>query len=157
MLITDTYLLINYNDIHNFRKIEYFKLDLGMSLTNNENKFLPNDAIMQKHYMFFNEIITKCGNIGNLQIYSNFKVSQGTIQIYNEKESLIYDIDTNKPLYDNINDGLDSFFTEHNLNSQIKPETEIEEIEEESTYVKPDKKLEEMTIEERIAFARNRN
>jgi len=158
MLITDTYLVINKIDINNFRKIKQFKLDLGASLTNNENKFIPNDPIMQKHYMFFDQIITKTGSIGNLQIYSNFKTKQGYINIYNEKDMLEYKIDSNISLYDNINNCLDTFFTEHNLNDQIKPETKKEEKEEkEESYIKPDKELKDMTMEERIEYARNRN
>ena len=157
MLITDTYILINLTMINSFRNIKEFKLDLGHSLTNEQNRFLPNDINVQKHYMFFNKIITKCGNIGKLHIYSNFKIPQNTIEIYNEKDKFIYELDGNISLYENINNGLDEFFTEHNLNIENKPETKIEETkqEEKAIYTKPDKPLSEMTIKEKIAYSRN--
>lgn len=156
MIKTETYLVINPTNIYNLKTIKHFKLNLGTSLTT-ENKFLPNDPIMQKHYMFFDEIINKCGNIGGLNIYSTFKNDINTISVYNEKEKYIYNINHKISYYENINEALNQFFIKHNLVQELKPE--IEEIKEtkKNVYVKPDKNLSEMTLEERILFARNRN
>lgn len=154
MLITDTYLIININQINSFKTLKHFNLDLGTSLINERKQFLPSDLIIQKHFIFYDKIINKCGNFGNLKIYSNFKVKINTIEIYNEKDNMVHELDDSNTLYDEINTALDDFFTKHNLNDEIKPEIENKEIEKE-VYIQPNKPLSEMTMEERISYLRN--
>lgn len=153
-LITDTYLLININQINAFKEIEHFNLDLGTKLINESKQFIPNDINVQKHYMFFNKIINKCGNIGTLQIYSSFNVPIGTIELYNEKQMLKYNLNQSNNLYDEINNALDKFFDELGLNTEIKPKTKTEEKTKEK-YIKPNKPLNKMNMEERVAYLRN--
>jgi len=137
--------------------IKQFELDLGKSLvTMDTKKFLPGDTIIQKHYMFHNEIIQKLGDIGTLKIYSNVKLNFNTIVIYNDNDSLVCDLNNNLSLYDNINLSLDLFFNKNNIKKDVSTTIVKEEpaIVEESVIIS-NKPKNEMTMEERILYARS--
>lgn len=153
MIIADTYIVVNSMLLSKLRHIEHFTLDLGSALTTTQ-KFNPKDVNIQKHYMMHHDIINMCGSIGTLFIYTKPTMDINKLYLYNEEESFDYTINDNLSLYDNINLALSLFFEklgiESNVNTKKQEEIKIPE------YVKPDKPLNQMTMEERIAFLRNR-
>lgn len=151
----DTYLVCNSSLVPKLKNIQHFKLNLGQSLINNNNKFLPNDVKIQKHYLYFQQIINLVGYIGTLSVYTNSLCKNNTLILYNNQEQFLYELDPNLSTYDNINTAIDLFFTKigfkQDINTEKPKEIEIKEEE----YVKPNKSLFEMSEAERIAYARN--
>jgi len=153
MIKTNTYIVCNSILVPKLKLIEHFKLNLGQSLIDKSMKFLPGDITVQKHYLFHNEIINLVGFIGSLAIYTRADSDMTHLYMYNEKESFDYTLDSYMSLYDNINLGLGLFFDKLGIKSNVQtnaePEVKISE------YIKPNKKLSEMTEAERIAYVRN--
>lgn len=154
MIKRDTYLVINKQLTPKFKNIKQFKLNLGTKLIGNNDKFMPNDVNIQKHYMFFQHVILLIGNIGTLKVYTKFDLKFNEIQVCNEDKSFIYTLDDNLSIYDNVNTVLDIFFEKYNLENNIS--TEINQTKEKQ-YEIPDKDFKDMTIQERILYARNKN
>jgi hypothetical protein len=158
MLLQETYIVCNPQNISLFRKIPLFKLDLGKQLIDSSGKdkiFQPGDVRVQTHLIFYNELIMKCGTIGILNIYNNNTVDRNTIMICNGQIRISYTIDNNMSMYDNMNLMLDLFMK---ANGMIPKETPKEEVVvEEIKHVLPTKPLSEMSMEERIAYARSRS
>lgn len=155
MIFNDTYIVCNSELIPKFKTIKQFTLDLGKSLINSAFQFNPADVKIQKHYMAYSEIINLGGYIGSLCIYTNRSLNINTFNIYNEDKMFEYVIDTNISLYDNINLAIDTFFKKYEIKKDVvTTNTEISNAEKE--YIKPDKKLTDMTEAERIQYARNR-
>lgn len=148
----NTYIICNGSLIQKLKKIQHFKLNLGKSLTDTSFKFNPNDINIQKHYLFFNKLINMIGYIGALPIYSYSGILIDDIYLYNDKEEFIYHLDDKLSLYDNINLSLDLFFTKIGLTNDIK--TTIDELPE-IKYIKPDKSISELSLQERILYLRN--
>ena len=151
-----TYIVINSILLSKFKKIPAFKINLGMALTSrNMHRFMPDDINIQKHYLFFNSIINMCGYIGSLPVYTNTAINNDIIILYNEKDYLEYIIDSNMNIYDNLNQGLNLFFDKIGLTIKPASITKDEEIVIETTYIKPDKPLANMTMEERMIYLRS--
>ena len=154
-MITNTYIVVSSNITNKLKNIEHFKFDLGSRLIDfNRGSFLPADVIIQKHYMFHNEIINLIGYIGSLPIYTHPQILFNNIKLVNEKNALVYNLDDNLSLYDNINLGLDIFFNKFEYIN--KPST-IKKEEKKDIYIKPNKNMSGMTESERILYARNLN
>jgi hypothetical protein len=150
----DTYMICNSALITKLKTVKGFSLNLGQALINN-SKFMPKDVKIQKHYLYYNEIINLIGYIGTLSIYTQTQCKHNTLILYNEKEVFQYTLDNYLSVYDNINTSIDLFFTKIGLKKDISTivEEEIQIVKPE--YVKPDKLMSEMNEEERIMFARN--
>lgn len=161
MLKTNTYIVCNSSLVPKFKQIEHFKLNLGQSLIDKSNTtFSTKDITIQKHFMFHNNIIYLCGFIGSLSIYNNATCDISNISLHNEKEIFDYTLDNNMSLYDNINLALDLFFDKlgminHVVTKKDEPMAIIEQ-ETKEEYIKPNKKLFEMTDSEKMSFLRNR-
>ena len=154
MIKTNTYIVINSTLVQKLKHIEAFKMNLGLSLIDKKNSFMPADINIQKHVIFHNSIINLVGYIGALPVYTATNSDTSAIMLYNEKESLKYAIDDTMSMYDNINVALDLFFTKIGIKKNVvtTPDKKLEPAE----YVQPTKKLSDMTELERIDFARNR-
>ena len=151
-----TYIVINSTLIPQLKKISAFKLNLGMSLiSRNMHQFMPEDVNIQKHYLFFGTIINMCGYIGSLPVYTNTTQKIDNIMLYNEKDSLTHLIDNNIDMYSNLNNGLNIFFEQIGLNVKSTTITKKEETITIPEYVKPNKPLNEMNMEERMAYLRS--
>src|SRR5690606_23661617 len=138
------------------RKIKHFNMDLGYKLLNENKATQPDDLIVHKHILFHNELIESLGNIGKLHIYSKLNIDFNNIKLYNEKKYYEHKIDKNISFYDNINKGLDLFFEQNGIKEENKPKIKEEQTEtKEKEYLKPNKPLKEMSMDERIAYARN--
>lgn len=153
MNISETYIVINSLLVSKLKQIKHFELNLGTSLLNGAKQFLPSDVKIQKHYIYFNENILLVGYIGSLAFYTNNRLNTTFIELYNEKDVLIYAL-TGIDLYSDINLALDQFIKKYetvkpNIVPEIKEEVKQEE------YIKPNKKLSELSLEERIAYVRN--
>jgi hypothetical protein len=149
---TNTYITCSSNLVNKLRQIPNFELNLGQSLKTFD-RFAPQDVNIQKHYIFFNQIIQMCGYIGSLAVYNTNNIGMDELGVYNENESLMYKLDGNLGIYDNINTALGIFFEKIGIAAPVISEPEkVEEL----VYIRPDKKLSEMTKEERILFSRNR-
>lgn len=158
MLLQETYIVCSPQNINLFKKIPHFKMDLGRQLLDGGGKekvFQPGDVRVQTHLIFYNELIMKCGSIGILNIYNNSTVDRNTIMICNGQVRTAYTIDEHMSMYDNMNLMLDLFMKANGMMPKETPKAE-EEIKEEVKQVVPDKPLSEMTMEERIAYARSR-
>lgn len=148
-----TYLVCNLSVLDQLKQIEGFKIHLGQQLLNQKQEFNPGDVNIQMHVAFFQDIIQMVGFLGSLQIYTSNKQNSNSISIINEKNKIDVQLNLHNSIYEAINDGLNSMA----LITGYKVKTEEIKIKkEEEIYVRPDKKLEEMSISERIAFARNR-
>lgn len=151
--LTKTYLVCNANMLSEFKKIEGFQVNLGMSLLNSSMQFNPADVNIQMHLLCHKEIIQMIGFLGSLQIYSCYKYSNDDICIVNDKNKVNVKMNSDKKLYDLINEGLNDIAKlsgyKVNINTENKNNEKAEE------YVKPDKKFSEMTFDERIKYARN--
>lgn len=153
MIKSNTYIVCNSSTVARLKQIQHFKVNLGQALIDRSMNFNPTDMSIQKHYIFHNDIINLVGFIGALAVYTKTNSEVDHIYLYNEKESFDYTLDGNMSLYDNINTSLGLFFEKigiKNTVSTVNPEP-IKEPE----YVKPAKKMSEMTEAERIAYARN--
>ena len=148
----NTYIICHGNLISKLKQISHFKLNLGKALVDSSLKFNPSDVNIQKHYLFFNKIINMCGYIGSLPIYNYSAININNIHLYNDKEEFIYELDNNLSLYDNINLSLDLFFNKLGLKNNIQ--TTNEELPE-IKYIKPNKPMSELSLEERIMMLRN--
>lgn len=157
MLKVDTYLVINSGIVSKLKNIKQFKLNLGQSLINNKNQFMPADVKIQKHYLYFKEIVNLVGYIGTLSIYTSNICERNTIILYNNAEFFKYILNDSLSIYDNINTAIDLFFTKiglnKDINTEVKEEIKKEEIKKEE-YIQS-KSLSEMTEAERIEYARN--
>jgi len=154
MNLINTYLICNSSLVVQLRKIPHFTLELGVALLQNQ-KYSPGDANIQKHHIFHNEILVKCGSIGSLQIYNGSNYTMNQICIGNEDKLDIFTLDPNKTLYANINTMLDTFFKKYELIKDVETTKEVVVEQPKEVYIKPDKKLSEMTEAERIAYIRN--
>lgn len=154
MNLINTYLICNSSLVIELRKIKHFTLELGVALLQNQ-KYSPGDVNIQKHHMFHNEILVKCGSIGSLPIYNSNKYSMHQLCIANEDKIEVYELDTTKNIYENINNILDVFFKKYELIKDVKTTVEEPIKQEEPVYVKPDKPLSEMTEAERVMYVRN--
>jgi hypothetical protein len=152
MIKKDTYLVINKQLTPKLKNIKQFKLNLGTKLIGNNDRFMPNDVNIQKHYMFFQNVILLIGTIGTLKVYTKYELKFNEIQICNEDKSFNYTLDENLSVYDNINESLDIFFNKYNLEKNITTTVEKETLKQ---YTAPDKPFKEMTVQERILYARN--
>src|SRR5690348_13832715 len=112
---SDTYIVCNSNLINKLKNIVHFKLDLGQSLIDKQNKFLPQDLFIQKHFIFHNQIIHLCGYLGSLPIYTYNQAKINMLYMYNQSDSLDYVMDDILSIYDNINEALNIFFTKLNI------------------------------------------
>jgi len=90
MNISETYIVINSLLVSKLKQIKHFELNLGTSLLNGAKQFLPSDVKIQKHYIYFNENILLVGYIGSLAFYTNNRLNTTFIELYNEKDVLIY-------------------------------------------------------------------
>lgn len=151
----DTYIICNSSLVQKLRAIPQFKLDLGKSLLNMENKYNPGDVKIQKHHIFHNDILVKCGNIGSLNIYNSSKYKNNEICVCSDKILDIFTIEDNMSIYTIINRILDNFFKKHNVVKDVSTKVEEEKEIKEEVYNKPDKPLNEMTEAERISYVRN--
>lgn len=147
----DTYIVIN--DINKVKQISHFKLDLGFKLLNDSQQLMPKDIIIQRHLLFFDEYIYSVGHIGSLYIYTSNKLNINEIMICNNRIKKVYTLSDDISVYDNINKMLSDFFDNNKIKSDISTKEEVE--------VKQDinlsnKKISEMTEEERILYARTR-
>ena len=154
MNLINTYLICNSSHVIELRKIKHFQLELGVALLQNQ-KYSPGDVNIQKHHMFHNDILVKCGSIGSLPIYNSSKYTMQQICIANDDKIEIYVLDYSKTLYDNINTMLDTFFKKYELIKDVKTTKEEVVVVEEEVYVKPNKSLSEMTQDERVMYVRN--
>jgi hypothetical protein len=153
MIKTNTYIVCNSSLVMKLKSIPHFNMNLGQSLIDKKMNFNPADITIQKHYLFHDEIINLVGFIGSLTVYTKSDSLMDRIYLYNEKETFDYTLDANMSLYDNINLALGLFFDKLGIKSNVvtKPEEPIAE----PVYVKPNKKMSEMTEAERILYARN--
>lgn len=152
MTIKSTYMVTHSSLMTRLKNINHFRMDLG-SIVNKQNMFQPSDMFIQKHYTFYGTIIHSLGFIGSLPVYSLNSLSMNTIMFCNETESFMYKCNDNLSVYDNINTGLDLFFTKlgiKNKISTVKEETTDSKI----PYVIPNKPMNEFTEAERIAYIR---
>jgi len=154
MIKTNTYIICNSALVPRLKSIEHFKINLGQALVDKTMNFNPTDLTIQKHYLFHDEIINLVGFIGSLAVYTKTNLDMTHIYMYNEKESFDYTLDTNMSLYDNINFSLGLFFDKIGIKSNVVTKSE-EPVLHDVEYVKPDKKMSDMTKAERIAYARN--
>lgn len=152
MNIKSTYIVTHSSLMNRLKQITHFKMDLGSSIVNKENMFQPSDMFIQKHYTFYGDIIHSLGFIGSLPVYSLNALKIDTIMFCNETESFLYKLNDMLSVYDNINTGLDLFFTKIGIKSTISTvkETESKPI----PYVAPNKPFNEFTEAERIAHIR---
>lgn len=153
MIKTNTYIVCNSSLVSKLKSIPHFEMNLGQALIDKKMNFNPTDLCIQKHYLFHEDIINLVGFIGSLAVYTKSNSNMDNIGLYNEKESLEYALDQNMSLYDNINLALGLFFDKLGIKSNVV--TTVEEPVKEPEYVKPDKKMSEMTEAERIQYARN--
>lgn len=155
MEIINTYIVVNLSQVNALKSIQYFKMNLGLALTDNNNRFNPGDINITKHYQFHNKIINLIGYIGTLPIYTDRSINHTDIEICNETITKLYRLNENQSMYDNINTHLKQFFIDTGLKTNVETKTkDTVEITEE--YIQPSKPLKDMSIEERILFARNR-
>lgn len=154
MNLINTYLICNSSLVIELRKIKQFNLELGVALLQNQ-KYSPGDVNIQKHHMFHNEILVKCGSIGSLSIYNSNKYTMQQLCIANEDKIEVYQLDANKNIYENINSMLDVFFKKYELIKDVETTVKEEIKPEEPIYIKPDKPLSEMTEAERVMYVRN--
>lgn len=153
MIKSNTYIVCNSALVSKLQTIKHFKLNLGQALIDRQMNFNPADTIIQKHYLFHNKVIQLCGYIGSLAIYTSPSATFDILALYNDKDYLDYAIDSNMSFYDNINLGLDIFFTKMGIKSNVV--TKTEEMPTPPEYVKPNKSFKDMTEYERIQYARN--
>lgn len=153
MIKTNTYIVCNSSLVQKLKTVEHFKINLGMQLHDKLMKFNPEDINIQKHFLFFDDIINMVGYIGSLAIYTKTQSNVNHICLYNEKESFDYTLDDNMSLYDNINLSLGLFFDKLGIKSNVVTKNEEHLVEQE--YVRPNKKLSEMNHAERIQYVRN--
>lgn len=148
-----TYMICHANLLGELKKVEGFKVNLGQSLLNQQMQFNPQDVNIQMYLAFFNGIIQLIGYLGSLPIYSSHSQSTTVISIINEKNKVDITLRQSYTLTQSINEGLNNMalITGHKVKTEEK-----EIVIKEEKYVRPNKKLEEMTQAERIAFARNR-
>ena len=150
--LTKTYLVCNSQVFTHIRKIEGFSLNLGRSLLNLDKKFIPADVVIQKHIMFFDEILQLNGYLGSLHISVNSRYQVGQFSVFNEKNRVDVKME-NKDILEALNEGLNKMADICGIKADIVPPSETKK---EEIYVRPKKKLEEMNLEERLLFARNR-
>ena len=163
MLKVDTYLVCNSGIVSKFRSIDKFTLNLGQSLVNNQNQFMPADVKIQKHFLYFKEIVNLIGYIGTLSIYTTNNIGRDEIMLCNNNEQFRYKLDNNLSMYDNVNTSISLFFDKIGLNQDVVTEFEEPEqtLEEKATntkkeeYLIPTKPMSEMSELERIEYARN--
>ena len=146
-------MVCNSSVFNQIRKIEGFSLNLGRSLLNMDKKFIPSDVVIQKHIMFFDEILQLNGYLGSLHVYNNSRYSQDQFSVFNEKNRVDIRME-NKTILEAINEGLNKMAEICGIKADIAPPPA--DASKEQKYVRPAKKLEEMTLDERIQFARNR-
>lgn len=156
MTIKSTYIVVHSSLVSRLKQITHFKMDLGTSIVNAQNMFQPNDVFIQKHYMFHGEIIHCLGHIGSLPVYSQLKTPLNSICFCNEMEIFDYKLNDLLSVYDNINTGLDLFFTKLGFKNNLSTVKETDS--KTATYIQPNKPLSEYSESERIALLRsNRN
>ncbi len=153
--LTKTYLVCNNNTVLKIKKISGFKVNLGQALLTRDNKFNPPDVAIQMHTQFFNEIIHLNGYLGSLHVYTNMGYPDDSISIFNGQDRVDVEINGDR-VYDSINSGLKIMGKKTGFIVDAKPEPTPAETVVETEYKRPQKKLEEMSIDERIQFARNR-
>lgn len=153
--LTKTYLVCNASMMSRIKAIPGFKVNLGQSLLNRQNKYSPADIAIQTHTQFFKEIIHLNGYLGSLHVYTSLRYLNDAISIFNGQDRIDLEIDSEEDVYSAINRGLKEmgkrtgYITDTKAPEEPKIETDTE-------YKRPAKKLEEMTLDERIQFARNR-
>lgn len=163
MLLHETYIVCNSQNINHFKKIEHFKLDLGKQLLDVQKRgktFQPGDVKVQTHLIFHDDLIMKCGSIGTLGIYTSNLIDKYTIRICNGQLYTDYKLDPNTSLYDNMNTMLDLFMETNNMIPKEPLDVSKDDEEKENQNIQeniPSKPLSEMNMEERIAYARSRN
>jgi hypothetical protein len=153
-MLDKIYIVCNSSLSQKFKAIPQFKLNLGVSLIDSSTKSVnTQDVIIQKHHMYHSQIIQMIGFIGSLPIYSHPSHSSSILSICCDEKKIDYSIG-NEGIYNEINHGLNLMFT---LLGKNKPEiVEVKEIKpEKKEYIMPDKKLNELSMAERIAYARN--
>jgi len=151
--LTKTYLVCNSLVFGQIRKIEGFSLNLGRSLLNMDKKLIPSDVVIQKHIMRYDEILQLNGYLGSLHVYNNPRYPQDQFSVFNEENRVDIKMG-NKTILEAINEGLNRMAEVCGIKVDIAPKKE--EVEEKLEYIRPSKKLEEMSLDERILFARNR-
>jgi len=139
--------------MNRLKQITHFRMDLGTSIVNKENMFQPSDMFISKHYTFYGDIIHSLGFIGSLPVYSLNSLPMNTIMFCNETKSFKYKLNDMLSVYDNINTGLDLFFTKFELKNKISTVKETESKPE--PYVAPNKPFNEYSEAERIAYIRS--
>ncbi len=151
--LSKTYLVCNSYLLAQLRQIEGFSINLGQSLLNQAHEYNPADINIQMHRNFFDEQIQLIGFLGSLQIYTSYRQPVSVVSVVNEKHKVDSNLEGNKTLYATINEALKSMalITGYTVKTENKIKIEKDEV-----YVRPDKKLEEMSMAERIQFARNR-
>jgi hypothetical protein len=154
--IRKTYIVCHSTQVNKLKQIKHFKMDLGMAIVNKQNMFQPQDMFIQKHYLFYGDIIHSLGSIGALPVYSQNQLPSDCIMFCNEAESFKYKLMENLSIYDNINTGLDLFFKKIGINNNVSTEKTPENTESKpAAYVAPNKPMSEYTEAERIAFMRS--
>lgn len=152
-MIPKIYIVCNSVLSNKLRTIPAFKLNLGVSLIDSKTKSVNTaDVIIQKHHMHYAQIIQMLGFIGSLQVYSHPSHPINTLWICSDEHKIEHEIG-DKPIYDEINIGLELMFTKLGLNKPVVKEENIEI--KEKKYVKPNKPFKEFTEAERLAYARS--
>lgn len=152
--LSKTYMICHSHLLNTLKEIDGFTINLGQSLLNQNHQFNPADINIQTHLSFFNEQIQLIGFLGSLQIYTSFKQPIDAISIINERNKVDVGLEQNKTLYVSINEALKSMALITGYH--VKTEDKMNKKEKIEVYVRPDKNLEDMSIAERIAYARNR-
>lgn len=151
------YIVCNSSLSQKLKAIPQFKLNLGVSLIDSNTKSVnTQDVIIQKHHMNYTQIIQMVGYIGSLPIYSHPSHNTNILSVCSGKNRIDHELG-HTGIYNEINLALDLMFTKLGLNKpkEVIKEVIPETVPEKKAYVLPNKKLNEMTISERIAYARN--
>jgi len=143
------YIVCNSTLCHKLKSIEGFKMDLGTSLTDSNNRINPQDTTVQYHHLHHNEIIFRLGWIGSLAIYSYPSCPLNAIYSCYQEHRHLHTIDPNKSLYTNLNAAIEPMIKLSGI--AITKEEPIKK----TTKEVVKKPLKEMTEAERLAWARN--
>lgn len=152
--LTKTYIVCNNEILKHIKKINGFQINLGQALMNFRQQLSPADLVIQMHIQLYNEIILLNGYLGSLYIYCNGNYKSNTLSIFNEQERLDIEVNDYNDIYNIINSGLKEMKKKTGKDTNIQvDEIKQKEIKE---YKQPNKSISEMTLDERIAFARNK-
>lgn len=142
------YIVCNSQLALQLKKIEGFRLDLGTSLTDSNNRVNPQDLTIQYHHMHHQEIVQRLGWLGSLAIYSLPSCKIDTVYACFDMHKIEYKLDSTLSLYQNLNNAIDPVIKL----SGIGVKTEVENSKPEQKTIT--KSLNKMSEAERLAWAR---